>query len=493
MTKLLTVLALTSCTIVATPEPPECTDGKCDGGGVSQTCDDPHYDDGKCDLSLSCAVPDIDCYRTFASDTEAGTWWAATEQTALGENYPIVSETDPRFLRMRAALDKGWDAFKQHRPVGKLGDLRPALVLVDQPLEHGAFVISDRAAGNQPFVVMVETAAIAGNVDDASILSVMMHELQHAVGLHRLGDVGTNLRKFYIAPEGSEPMGRDQTEDADAKTVGLAWMDAAAQVGPYSQVELGGFPMAGIFGEMLANVVAGAKQAHPTECADSVAQLNQIATALSGAEDLIDQSLPADLGGVDTAVADALTALRDDCLPNFQPGVIEVGAAMLMMTPAEYEAQLAPRDVALVKNKTFVDGLVAVVEDRRETMRTAEELFADAAPWTQLRYFSVEEDADDVSGIVMNAAGYDPTSIGKFMARVLLMPDALSECQATSLPGYGVDLNDDHHATCWRIGHNQRQAAGFMRSKPVSHAPLGTLRRPGKFPAPFDPKSQIAN
>src|SRR3954462_11789607 len=161
MTKLAPLVLLAACT-ASVPDAPECTSGKCDGGsGVDQACNDARYDDGKCDLDLSCADPDIDCYRMFASDAEAATWWSATEKAQLGQTYPTIPESDPRFARVRIALDKGWAAFKTNRPVGKLAEARPALVLVDQPLAHAAFVYTDTEAGNQPFAVMVETPALA--------------------------------------------------------------------------------------------------------------------------------------------------------------------------------------------------------------------------------------------------------------------------------------------------------------------------------------------
>ena len=490
-------LGLTGCLSSTSDDAPECTGGKCDGNGVDQSCADPAYGNGTCDLHISCAVPDIDCFQTFANDVEAGNYWAATSKAVLNEDYAIIPQSDPRFVRVRKQLDKGWAAFKSHRPVGKLADQTPALVLVDRPLINAAFVFGDRIHNKQPFVVMVETPALELGADDDAVLAVMMHELEHAVGLQKLGDVEAKTRKFYFAPPGTEPMGRDQTDDGDARTVAEAWMEAASQIGPYAQSELAGLPMAGEFGQMLATVASSAMQAHPTECGPVLARIDQINSALVGSFDPNDGSLPADLTGVEDAIDNAMITLRDGCLANFPYGVIEVGAQMTMQTPAQVEAQMEPRDVALVKGVSFVDGLDAIVRDRRETMRTAEDLVLEGtgAPWAQVRYFSIEEDADDVSGIVMHAAGLDPTSGSKFF-RAMLSANARTACDAAlakGLPPYGVDLTDAHHATCWRIGHNQRQALTF-RAKPVMpHPHLRPLTKPGTFPVRFDPHSQIAD
>jgi hypothetical protein len=153
--------------------------------------------------------------------------------------------------------------------------------------------------------------------------------------------------------------------------------------------------------------------------------------------------------------------------------------------------QLQPHDVQLVKNVPFVAGLTALVEDRRATMRAAQDSFTAATgdDWGQLRYFTYEEDADDVSTMVMNGAGLDPTSIAQYF-RTVLPAETRTACDAAMpFPGYGVDLTDPHHAVCWRIGHVQRESAAYRARTPVH--PVISVRRPGKWPKRFDPRSQV--
>jgi len=460
--------------------------------GVDQSCVDARYGDGVCNLDLACSVPDIDCFRTFATDAEAATWWM-TEQTKIGQSFPIVPESDPRFGKVRDALDQGWAAFKVHRPVGTLAAKRPALVLVDKPMiQNAAFVYGDT---DQPFAVMVETPALVGNVTTEELLGVMMHELQHAVGLHKLGMNGDKLRAFYVAPTGSEPLGRNQNDDANLHMLGTAWREAAAQVGSYSQSELGGFPFAGVFYQMMSTVAGQAVQAHPDVCTAPVQALNDAQGAATANEDPLDSSLTVDLQTVAPQIESALGSLKADCLPSFPYDLIQVGASMAMVTPEQYEAMLEPRDVALVKGKHFVDGLIAIVEDRRATMRDAEAMFQSATgePWSQLRFFSYEEDADDVSTIVMRAAHKDPNAMSKFFLTVL-PPAVASACSAkvaSGLPGYGVDLTDEHHALCWRVGHEQRAATEARTLAPQIGAVA--IRIPGRFPMPPDPRTRIAD
>jgi hypothetical protein len=407
-----------------------------------------------------------------------------------------VPSSDPRFAKVRAALDKGWDAFKTHRPVGELGNARPGLVIVDKPqLENAAFVIGDATHNVQPFVVMVETPALALMVDDDAVLGVMMHELQHAVGLHKLGMNFDRLRAFYTAPTGSEPLGRDQKDDANVHPIGDAWRDGAAQIGPYTDPELHGFPAGGYFLDMLGAVASSSVTEIGSQCSTPANDLESIANQLQAAHDPLDGSLPPLTSDDATIIDTALTNFRDQCLVGQTFGVIDIGAALAKITPAQFEAQLDAHDISLIKDKPFVDGLTAIVEDRRTAMTEAEAAYTAAAgqPFSQLRFFSFEEDADDVSEIVMSAAGFDPTAMSKFLAAVLPAASR-STCTsevASGFPSYGVDLTDEHHATCWRIGHQTRESANRERAV-ITSTPVA-VRRPGFIPRPPNPADNIAD
>lgn len=467
----------------------DCTNGHCD---VSQTCSDKRYGDGKCDLQLDCATPDIDCFRTFDSDADAAKWWTEFAAANGQEAHPLIPESDPRFQRVRKLLDDGWAAFRVHRPVGALAKARPTLVLIDMPLSHAAFVAGDPMAGNQPFSVQVETAALESSAGDDALLAVMMHELQHALGLHLLGDTGTRIRKFYVAPEGSEPEGVDQKNDANVEKLGVAWMEAAGQIGPLSGEDLGGMPIGGELDGMFQTVVGGALQAHPELCTNAVQQIDAVRTAITAAQNPIGGSL--DFSNERAQQVDAaLATLQNECLASFQLGVIEVMAQLGMTTPDKVEAALAPHDVALVKNKPFVAGLSALVADRRLTMRATEDMLYASAnqAWSQLRYFSTEEDADNVSVEVMRAAHKDPASLQQFFQALVPAPVS-SACdevlRLNGFPPYGVDLTDSHHAVCWRMGHVKRQSkdTSLRTLPPIATTPTD-IRVPGKLPLPKKP------
>jgi hypothetical protein len=470
--------------------------GRCDE--APQTCDDVRYGNGTCDLQLSCGVPDIDCFRTFENDAAAGKWWTDFETESGGTVHALIPESDARFQRVRAALDKGWAAFKKHRSVGKLADARPGLVLIDMPLSHAAFVMSDSKAGNQPFTVMVELPALEAGASDDALLGVMMHELQHALGLHLLGMNGELIKKFYVAPSGSEPIGREQKNDANVEMLGRAWIGAATSVGPLSNEELGGMPTGGEAQQILATIAGGAVQAHPDTCMHAVQLIDAAQNAVSGSTDLLAGTL-APPAGLRYQADEAMDALKNECIPDFQPDLIAVMASMNNLQPADVEKALDPHDLALIKGKHAVDGLSALVADRRATMRDSEAKLYDSAyeSWSQLRYFSVEEDADDVSVFVMSAAKADPASINDFF-HVMLPEATRNACDAmlaSALPPYGADLTDSHHAICWRMGHVQRLKA-HIASASRTVAPVAT-KTPGEVRIPKrllpEPRYRIAD
>jgi len=473
---LLSFPLLTACIVGEIADhPPSCTGGKCDASGGDQTCADPRYGDGVCNPQLTCGVPDIDCFHTFASDAEAATWFTDVEAKLAAEEgrapRALLPETDPVFRRARDLLDRGWAAFRSHQPVGEqLATRRPALVLLADPTRN-AFVMPDLDLKKSAFSIQVQTGFFDAKVDDSAFLGVMMHELQHAVGLHLIGTRRVELRKYYVADR-SEPRGREQLDDARAHRAGLAWRTGADEVAFLDDVELGGFPLAGQLGRVLKLVTGLATQRAPAACARANGLADAIRADLHAGVDPIDLHAAIDLAPFQDRVAEALAALRDECLPE-GPSYIDVLAELNSVTAADYAAQLSPHDRALVDGQHVIDGIAALTEDRRAAMRAAEAAFSQATgqPWSALRYFSIEEDADDTSVAVLRAAGRDPAGEAAYLP-LLLPDDATRErcaalVDAGTVPPYGVDLTDDHHAMCWRIFHVTDEAAP---AQPRPHA-----------------------
>ena len=68
----------------------------------------------------------------------------------------------------------------------------------------------------------------------------------------------------------------------------------------------------------------------------------------------------------------AFASIKTACFASFTVDLIGVLAKMANATPADIEANLPAADVALIKNEHLVDGLTALVIDRRAKLRAAE-------------------------------------------------------------------------------------------------------------------------
>ena len=443
---------------VSTTSDPECLGEKCDGTGGG-TCSDKRYNNGVCDPTLECAVPDIDCFKVFADDDQAATWYAAFEtQLAAdsgGEPRAILPTSHPEFPKIRALLDRGWEAFRANRPVGLLGNKRPALVFVEDASVN-AFVVPDTDLKHAGFAVMVHTGLLGMDTSDDAMLGLMMHELQHAVGLHVLPELKEQFKKFYVAPDGKEPIGRMETDDPKVRAAATAWLSAANEIGAMSTPELGGMPFAGDLFRILRTVLQSGLVTNPAACERSRDAINQISLDLAATTDPLSGAVTAD-ASIKTRIDAAFMQLRTECLADFTMGFVEVVAQIAGLTPEAFEATLSAEDKALVGGKHIIDAVRVLGEDRRAKLRTIEAAFLrdTGRPWSALRYFSTEEDADDTSVPVLRAAGLEPTGLGEFLS--VFLGAAEATCRATidanRVPPYGADLVDDHHGTCWRIYH----------------------------------------
>ncbi len=449
MLVLLVVFALGACT-VADDEP-----------AVDQSCADPQYGDGVCQPELSCAVPDIDCFLTFEDDQAAAVWYTPIEAANAMKKgtapRALLPTSDPRHALARSLLDRGWEAFRHTRPVGRLGQLHPGLVVIDEP-EANAFVVRDGATQHAGFSVQVYTGLLDLALTDDARLALMMHELQHAVGLHVVEGTHDRVRIHYVAA-GGEPIGRDQSDDPVARAAITAWRDVSGEIGNYAQSELGGFPLAGDVSDVMSTVLAIGVQRDPMKCARASTLISQLRRDVLGSMDLLGGALTVTLTTLPPRVNAALVALKTECLAGFTASFVEVVASMLKTTPQDVMSHLSPSDLALVSNKHVVDAINALTLDRRAKLRMYEAMLPGHAAWSTARYFSVEEDADDVASFVLDAAGLDPTAGAELYLTLLtnLNGSAGARCRgelaAGQVPAYGVNLEDEHHDTCWRAAH----------------------------------------
>lgn len=465
-----------ACALLLTLTGGGCGDDDDDGAAApneveQKKCEDARYGNGTCDATLSCGVPDIDCFRTFSSQQEAESWYLDFEKLLADEEQreprALVPSTDPRWQRMRGLLDKGWESYRRVNQVGDLYPNPPALVVVNDK-QVNAFVIPDLDSKRAGFAVMVHSAAIDANTGEGPMLGLVMHELEHSVGLHVLPGGRDKMRRYYIARGGSEPLGFSQQEDPNARKYGDIWRSLAEDAGPFDAEDLGGFPLgvsntfARILQQAIQQTLDGPGPAG--DCTGAQQALDDAISAIDAGLSRLDQSYTPSQP-VRPLVEEALTLLRDECLGENAPSIVEVLGVIIGQPPSEAVKNIPERDQEIIEGKHVVDAIAALVLDRRAAMRAAQANFQQATgePWTALRYFSFEEAADDATVPVLRNAGYAPDGLGEFFLGSIFVGADGTECRGVldqgKVPPYGADLSDEHHASCWRVHHIRSLAA----------------------------------
>jgi hypothetical protein len=78
-----------------------------------------------------------------------------------------------------------------------------------------------------------------------------------------------------------------------------------------------------------------------------------------------------------------------------------------------------------------------------------------------LRYYTTEEQADDVAIAVLYKIGADPLALTKFLEERYVVGADRAACEneiAAGEPTYGI-LSIRHHSRCWRIAHGRALAS----------------------------------
>lgn len=448
-------------------------------GGDGAACDDPAYANGVCDLETTCGIPDIDCFQTFDIQADAQAWYTAS---SLAQGKPAAPATDPRFAKMEGLLREGWEAYKAAYDLGDLADATPQLVLVDSPGVN-AFALRQGAPPNDRIglAVMVYTGLIDLNAPDDALLGVVMHELAHGLRLHLFQDVKDRLRAYYIA-NGDEPIGRDQPDNPIVREHAEPWIARGTDAGYFTDVNLAGLPLGGSFGTVLELAIATHAPGRAA-CATPVARVRALQKAVADSADKI-------TGGITLTATDAQTILtemsrlRDDCFINFAPDVITVTASALKVDEAKLRASISAELRPTIEGQNFVVGLYNWLLYHRRKMRELEAAFTTAtgAPWSSVRYFSTEEDADDTAVVVLDSAQLRPDAATDVLLR--LTPGVEAPCRAALAAGgpiaYHDNLVDDHHGDCWRADHARAYRAvveagargvADRRQRPLGPAP----------------------
>lgn len=404
--------------------------------------------DNVCDVDRVCghAEPDPGCFLAFDSPERAIDWYDSTY--AREQRGPALTTDDPRHAPMQSILDEAWAHYKATHPVGTLADRRLQLVLLEEG-KPNAFVSGDANTIKTGLAVMATASLVELGAPREQLMAVIAHEIEHAIGLHVVPTVSDRMRRFYIAPEGSEPLGFDQDDDLTARTFALDWMAYADSIGWLTDAELGGVPIEGD--------LAGAFRAITVGCS---ADVDAMYKAIGERLDRLDYSIV-----VDPALASLINTTMESlrgCFATESRDAIALVAEHFKISADKVRASLDDAYRTSIEGKNAIEGLANWVSLERAAMRDIEAQFTAAmgVPWTRLRYFSTEEAADDSSVYTMHASGFPADSLGRFVPVLGKVEEQCRPLVDTDAPiPYGEDIADEHHAPCWRAGHIKRVAA----------------------------------
>lgn len=460
-------------------------DGDSDDGPA---CSDPKYGNGTCDLDTSCDMVDVDCVETFATQAEAQDWFEASHG-----DIPTLPATDPLYARVKPLLDDGWDAYRATHDVGDLADAEVQLVIVNPPqINLVAFVSSfDPAGSKAALAVMVERVGLQGALTDDEVFAIMMHELEHAIGLHVVRGVKEEFNTFYVAPGTSEPFGHAAADDAMVRADFDAWNNFAVIAGHWSDTQLVGLPM-GVLERALSAWTQTLTSPLTAPCQTAIQNVGAAYNAIYGSINKLDVSVTLTQTDADQILM-RFTAVRDQCISSTTKDVFDFVSEVSGYSVAALKASLPATLVADLEGINPVVGFYNWALNARTLMRDVEARFAarTGQPWSRLRYFSTEEAADDSAAVTMKALGIDG-NIGVALSKIEQFEATCAPLIANNTPlPYGENLADSHHASCWRGGHYKAIQASADNSRQVAPHRVKSPPRPRPILAP--PYSRIMN
>jgi hypothetical protein len=430
----------------ATDDPGDDTGGG--KGDSGETCEDPQYGDGVCQIGLECGIPDIDCFQTFATDAEAASWITGVA------GVTALPESDALYVRARALTDRAWAAYTAVNHLGKLADARVSVVVLQNDAIN-AWVAGTPDQTKVAVSVHFHSAILAPELGDEEILGVVFHELTHIAKLHVLPEVFEQTKRYYVA-DGAEPIGALQTDDTRVRSQVETWTNMAALAGAYSRAELSDMPFGGNLGALFTWMLQSVQPACPAQVADVVTIQSELAANVSWLDDDVAVTAQQKVR-IDTAL-DLLSA----CSRTSSP--LSISQLITGATDwTEYLHAALPADEQwLLDESDGVTALQILAGDRREKLRTAAQTFQRdvGVPWTAARYFSTEEEADDVSVRVTKAQKFAEPGVSVLMHRMMTDKGPCDGALASGHVPYGVRLDDSHHGTCWRIAHARQMSAG---------------------------------
>jgi hypothetical protein len=421
----------------------------------------------------------VEHYRVWASHEEAATWFAGYDADAAAR-YNRTARTalphsDARYAAIEAKIAAVWAGFKLAFPRDTEGLSDPPRVLLVQTNVANAYVSYDKKLACStgaplgchphsvviltPLLTAIDAATTSGSSEDL-LAGLMEHELAHHVLKHAADAAKAKITKYYEANT-SLPLGfQNKVDNASVRKIANDWISEAEKVGSSSHVELHGWPLNSTsrFQQLAFGLLRAGFDVNAKGCTAVNPALTAFSPVYTKVYDNIRQVIvipnDAERASLDKSVTEILnqSATCTSTLKSFDAALKNV---LLEDGTAVIDTLTAEENTIVDDAATPFAAVAALTENSRKRMRALEPSIGN------IRFYTEEEEADDVAVYVAQKAKLSLRAYGAFMNNAqqgAADRDTCTTIRATGAePPYGA-LSDTHHATCWRVDHAERMA-----------------------------------
>jgi len=400
-------------------------------------------------------------YKIFANHEEAIEWFEAWHAKHFADS-PIkpLPRTDALYATLEKELATMWAAFTELLPRDTEGLAKaPFIVLTDDPAVN-AFAPYDPDLKVLPHAFIVNVGVFTttnGKATSAQLRGLIAHELGHHVLKHAWPDVHEKVERWYSVDTAvGDGFGWQQKDNAALRTQGHRVIESELQTGGYAITEWHGNPRVGGWLRTTLDGIhdAAAQKASETCYAATIARddlRSYVATLLDDMGTL--QTGPR---GVRTKISELSQAYVDKELActNVETDTLwTVWSKQLGVPESDLRKGTAKEYAALVDEAPSAASAIFAL-----TKRLDDDVIALGGSVAKLRYYSVEEEADDVSINILFRSEMDANGMALFLHDLALTNKAEKSCEAhvnAGEPAYGP-LRSAHHSTCWRVWHSRQ-------------------------------------
>lgn len=424
-------------------------------------------------------VPDQD-YEFYASCEIAGIKFKKI-MSAYGENVSLVPCDNLKYEKMRLLLEEVWLAYQMQFPKFRLFPT-PHIVIYQRP-DPDAAVSYDPETKKIPWFVNTTDSLLDNQISDEARMATLAHELGHAILKHPLNEAATKKSKFYFAKADHKPIGHLQNDDMEARHLATEWLSHAEIIGSTHLNEIDNLPF-GPFGNLIfpfifkARLSADLMDSENVNCKIASSEWNIFWGTLFGSRSLEDWS-PRPSTTQLNLVADSTSKFKDSITkcdlpkrtlrrllnePNVTGALQTTGSWYGQEVLSRTNELLSSMESVVDTSPNYAVGILEATGKLRTNLKTIES----TPKFSKLRFYSVEEEADDMAIEIMKSIGRPEgvktwmMDIMKVYSAMLGQPNEAANCQKTlennQVPAYGP-LIDNHHSPCYRAYHNLQLVA----------------------------------